>query len=65
MRHVMNRRTASSLMHRPATNSAANHEPRPHRHVPTPARPPQTGYYLLRLRLQYGNKGVRPLARIV
>jgi hypothetical protein len=63
--HAVSQKHPGSLKHRPAIRAAATHESRPHPHTPTPVRPPQTGYYLLRLRLQYSSKGVRPLARIV
>jgi hypothetical protein len=61
----MKQETASPIRNRPTLRSAAKPQARTHHHAPLPFRPPQTGYYLLRLRLQYSNKAPRPLARIL
>lgn len=61
----MKQEHASPIRIRSVLHSTARPEARTHHHASLPCRPPQTGYYLLRLRLQYSNKAPRPLARIL
>jgi hypothetical protein len=54
----------SPIQKRPALLHPTKPAVVPHQPTPAPSRPSQPGYYLLRLRLQYSNKAIRPLARI-
>src|SRR5580692_6025831 len=64
-KQFMNQRPAKPMPNRPILPTPAKPEVQRHAPAPLAGRPPQTGYYLLRLRLQYTNKAPRPLARIL
>jgi hypothetical protein len=61
----MNSKLIRESSPRPAFWTAPNFECRFGKESPVRHRPIEPGYYLLRLRLRYGTKGARPLAKLL
>ena len=63
-KNCMNQSLRRETSHSPAIRNELNFACRTIRESRLRTRPIEPGYYLIRLRLRYGTKGIRPLANI-